>query len=329
MTFRDQRWGFLALAVVGIGLMACDPLLPPESAFSENTGQRGGNPDGSLADAGASDSGPSTDAGPRDGGPLDGGTGNGLIGSGCTTNSDCQSGDCLAQVPGGYCSQVCGNGVSCPGNSQCTQVIGGEMLCLRDCSKPSQCRTGYTCQPTEGVCNLPCENDMECATGQHCDTGTGQCLGACQSYANCASGETCNTATHQCTGGPGQLGGPCSKSSECVEGNSPSCLTSSSGFPDGYCVSTCGVTSVTCPGSGECVAGLDANGGRLCVTTCATAADCRYDYQCVPIPGRASVCMPPCTNDNVCGPGQTCDTTSGVCQGGGEVGGLNGVDGGG
>jgi hypothetical protein len=63
------------------------------------------------------------------------------------------------------------------------------------------------------------------------------------------------------------------------------------------------------------------------VTTCASNADCRHDYQCVPFQvgfgGNPGICMPPCADNSVCAPGQQCDTMTGVCQGDGQTGGLN------
>jgi len=49
-------------------------------------------------------------------------------------------------MPGGYCSQWCGDG-SCPGGSICVDAGLGVPICLDTCTSSAQCRQaeGYGC----------------------------------------------------------------------------------------------------------------------------------------------------------------------------------------
>jgi hypothetical protein len=80
------------------------------------------------------------------------------IGSACSADGDCTSGTCLtpASYPpyvGGYCSQKqCTT--SCPAGSFCTNgaaTMGS--ACLKLCTTPADCRSGYSCC-TEASMNM-------------------------------------------------------------------------------------------------------------------------------------------------------------------------------
>jgi hypothetical protein len=140
------------------------------------------------------------------------GTGNN--GDPCTTNGDCNSGFCLPDpFPGGYCSTDCTT-MSCAAGEACT-TVGGVTGCLKQCSSPTDCRSGYNCY--QGVCQPPCSGDSACGKGFSCQNGQctplpGKMTGAsCTSDGECSS-RTCDPNTKTC-----QLS--CSTDGECGPGN--------------------------------------------------------------------------------------------------------------
>ncbi len=72
------------------------------------------------------------------------------VGAACTDASDCgsllgSSVGCRLDLPGGYCTVSCTNGV-CPSGSHC----GRDFFCIEDCTDPGMrgsCREGYLCTP--------------------------------------------------------------------------------------------------------------------------------------------------------------------------------------
>lgn len=89
------------------------------------------------------------------------------IGAACSSASDCARSTCIADLPGGYCTQESCDVVGCPAGSSCWNLGGQEQFfaCLRDCTAQGQCRTGegYACDadqtcwwtpPPAGTCNL-------------------------------------------------------------------------------------------------------------------------------------------------------------------------------
>jgi Cys-rich repeat protein len=146
----------------------------------------------------------------------------------------------------------------------------------------------------------------------------------CHSNSDCPAGQTCDTSTNLCGG---QVGDTCTQDTDCSAGNNAVCLTATDEFPGGYCTASCNAIGGQhgCPNGYHCVEGiLDNNQNQLtCLAVCNSPADCRFDYQCVPVT-NGNVCVPPCNVDpSACGNNQRCDNQTGVCQGGGVTNGLN------
>jgi hypothetical protein len=130
----------------------------------------------------------------------DGGVTTGLaVGSACSTGPQCTSNFCLPEnsplgatgFPGGYCSQNCGNGTTCPMGSTCisSNALGvPTTTCFATCDLSAlgtqgPCRTGYVCSPSPmsstptAFCAPKCTNGglAGCGNGQTCNMTTGLC----------------------------------------------------------------------------------------------------------------------------------------------------------
>jgi hypothetical protein len=128
-------------------------------------------------------------------------------------------------------------------------------------------------------------------------------------------------------GGDGGTGTPCTQTDQCAAGplfDNARCISERradggiSGWPSGYCSSTC--LSGTCPGNGECLS------DNYCYAACTTPGQgrgaCRPGYVCAQlfyaadggvIPGRGA-CYPDCRNVGVtCLNGSTCNAL-GHCE---------------
>ncbi len=88
----------------------------------------------------------------------------GPIGAFCADGGDCQSGQCDAAQPNGYCTASCG---ACPG-APCV-----EGSCKSACDAEADCRFGYLC--VEQACVPACRSDADCVGEEICDTGSGRC----------------------------------------------------------------------------------------------------------------------------------------------------------
>jgi hypothetical protein len=78
--------------------------------------------------------------------------GGGRVGARCLDFSDCAGTlECLdgAFVPGGYCTQVCGNDAEC-GEGSCATFEDGN-YCGRTCQGAEDCREGYSCTQRDHV----------------------------------------------------------------------------------------------------------------------------------------------------------------------------------
>src|SRR5690606_35084354 len=129
----------------------------------------------------------------------------------CTENAECANGGGVcAQFQGqagGVCTQVCGNGVACPGDSICVQFqdqTGATYpLCVNpDFENAGICHNGYTCSGTnEGGCpstGVSCANqgamcgpDTEFCLTTSPDDMTGVCSCSCQTDSDCGAGNSC------------------------------------------------------------------------------------------------------------------------------------------
>ena len=81
------------------------------------------------------------------------------IGASCTDNKECQTDLCLGNLPGGYCSQLCGDNATCPPGRSCA-TEGSPSFCLDACETAAGCREGYACRG--GLCDPTCQQDSDC-----------------------------------------------------------------------------------------------------------------------------------------------------------------------
>ncbi|MBN1606228.1 MAG: hypothetical protein JW940_06320 [Polyangiaceae bacterium] len=106
----------------------------------------------------------------------------GPIGAACTLNAQCASGVCTPDMDasgstgwtGGYCTQSCSGGASCPAGSMCVTFADGTAYCSASCTADT-CRPGYVCSGTLAVCLPDCRQGWSCGTTLTCDQGTGMC----------------------------------------------------------------------------------------------------------------------------------------------------------
>lgn len=70
------------------------------------------------------------------------------IGAACTGNTACDSNTCqtaaMSMVAGGYCTQDCSNGGTCPTGSVCSNP-GAGAECVYPCTSNGDCRDGWVC----------------------------------------------------------------------------------------------------------------------------------------------------------------------------------------
>ena len=185
-----------------------------------------------------------------------------IVGSQCAGSGDCNSGLCLQDFPGGYCSSSCGGHLAtCEPGSGCYQLQSGSAFCLAVCQADSECRQGYLCDFVEtnedgkakGFCLPPTDPQPLgglCATGEHCQTG--YCIAG---WPNGYCSSTCD----QCGGGICHQNNcvvPCSSASDCRYGYV--CQATQSGATG--CIPGC-QSDAECPqgqscdqASGECKA---------------------------------------------------------------------------
>ncbi len=219
-----------------------------------------------------------------------GASASGDLGNACTADEDCDTGRCLLELEGGYCTLGCEESEDCP---------GGTCWALRD---------------LEGsVCLLSCMENDECRT----DEG----------YI-CDSDDTCFPGGGGGEPGSGDVppGGPCTADAECM-GPGGQCIV---GFPDGYCIMAgCGEDAPcpagsdcfaiddegntaclpTCGDSGDCRDQYGCTDPGVCLPAC-TADSCPEGQVCNEERG---ICEdPPCTADS-CPEGTFCGD-NGRCQ---------------
>jgi hypothetical protein len=75
------------------------------------------------------------------------GAAQGELGAACTGNADCNSGLCVTDMPGGYCSAACETAEDCGAGGSCWNLGADTSLCLLNCMDTSECRgdAGYIC----------------------------------------------------------------------------------------------------------------------------------------------------------------------------------------
>lgn len=206
-----------------------------------------------------------------DGGDPPAGTG--ATGDPCATGGDCAGGLCMP-FPDGYCSSDCAD-VACGAGAICRSV-GNKPECLKACTGPGDCRSGYVC--FESVCQPPCANDAGCPTGFGCVAGnctplTGTANGGrCKSDGDCAS-RRCDLNFDVCRKA-------CLYESDCGMGQT--CYVNpvdrnNDGSTDSLqpiCIARRGKAGV----GASCKTDLDCDAGQcelgVCVTLCQSGNDC-------------------------------------------------------
>jgi hypothetical protein len=140
--------------------------------------------------------------------PVDfGDNGGGLCMTVCNSGADCVEGQtCLALVNNAVCidnnQAPCETSADCGGDFICTDVGGGNSLCLPFCGADADCDDGQQCEPVEGTSFSLCEDlgqlcddANDCLTGEQCfvqgNDVFGRCIPSCSSNADCEEGELC------------------------------------------------------------------------------------------------------------------------------------------
>lgn len=149
-----------------------------------------------------------------------------------------------------------------------------------------------------------CTADAQCQTltdrYHRCDVASGQCL--CTDDRGCGVSESCN-ALGRCQAIAGCLNSDdCGDGLFCRLGNCEAVA---------FCgAERCCSTDAACPFKSVC----DALTGA-CVPGCRDEADCIMGQGCVGAgSGRLGSCDAVCTSDALCGPGELCNLTFGVCE---------------
>lgn len=246
----------------------------------------------------------------------------GELGMACSGSRDaCEGGTCLTEfesgMPGSYCTYVgcdptLADGAEgadgCPGGGVCVDA-GTAGICLAGCSGSEDCRTGYSCSPSDPAdatsptaCRAACADDTVCANdGFECNLGTGLCR---EPFDDADIGEPCSAGT-------GCEGGQCLSEED-------------AGWPAGTCsFPGCRLSgdgpAETCPTGTVCI---DEGEGDptlgVCIDACTVGGtgECRPGYACVALTsgGTEGACRPACDADDDCAAGRTCNTTTGLCE---------------
>jgi len=230
---------------------------------------------------------------------------------------DCDEGyvqqelDCIAEV------QNCGNGALDPGeecdttdlnNQTCASLLPdqsmGELACSVNCTFDTEGCTSSVCGDDLAQGTEECDGtDLR---GVFCDdlitgtTGTLTCTGAC------------TLDISGCIAPLGNIGAPCTTSSQCVSA-AATCLTEAlQGMPSGYCVTDCDSQGACTEAGTDCLSTSDFS---LCAKTCTLGGDdCRDGYICVDIGNPLGICWAGCTAHSQCPSTGHCDIASGFCN---------------
>jgi hypothetical protein len=220
----------------------------------------------------------------------------------CTGGLSCVEDD---RFVGGYCTQVCSDGV-CPGAADCDQTTSPP-LCLARCGAASDCRDGYQCWL--GNCRPACGSSSDCGDGARCSDGV--CSAGCADDADCSPPTECVLGV--CVEVPddgGTMrtpGTPCAIDGECASGI---CLPADLG---GVCTIGCAESSdcvevpfdaACAPIAGQTICALVPDDGSRIAEACSIDADCQ---------GRACIagqCTEPCADATDCVTGQICTTVT-------------------
>ncbi len=197
----------------------------------------------------------------------------GDLGSACGVNQDCDSGTCLTNLVGGYCSLLdcaadadCGSGGRCfaleadPGTGEGSGEAGqsAATACFAGCTNDASCRFGYACTDVDG--------------------GGGACIPS----------EADNRSPVRNPSGADD-GQPCTVDINCKGGT---CLREAEGYPGGYCT-TLDCASVGCnssaTGTADCWVVAEET---ACFVSCTADGECRGGYGCIGGASGDGYCAP-------------------------------------
>jgi hypothetical protein len=202
-----------------------------------------------------------------------------VTGQPCFENTDCTANHndpiCLdsAAWPNGYCSEFCDVALQdCAAGNVCYGglAISKNGVCLQECTLDSDCAPDYACLDV-GLSSMVCMVGPETNCTDYLDND-GDGLTDCQDPTNCQSLPACIPGTTN-------VGGPCTKHSNCTAStgvHNPFCFDEADeGYPNGYCSHFCDPTVVNdCGATAICVPnGPDS--ANVCMKTCTTDSQCR------------------------------------------------------
>jgi hypothetical protein len=201
----------------------------------------------------------------------------------CAQPAECPDGECLADLPGGFCLVQCADDAGCGPAGRCLPNNDNE-ICYDRCDDGSNCREGWICNDVtdqngmvDGQVCVPDCNEAGCGRGQSCNAETGLCEQvptpcpyACQGGEECRDARcvrlngTCVTDYHCELGTEQCYEGQCvpAEVSQCV--GAAACAASQSCIPvsqnpadPGICLFNCGA-DVDCPINEACYEGINA-----------------------------------------------------------------------
>lgn len=299
---------------------------PPDidAAPGDATSDAASGPDGTASDGGAAG-----DAGPiYCGHPSDC-----AAGTFCAASGTCQAGECSGASPCIY-GYACGSSGVCassqPGACDRDVQCSSGALCLAGangnggvCIPPaSQCFDGIQCDPGDkcvaGKCAQPCTSTANCRDGYGCNTTTGVCV---TPLKMCLVTNDCGSALQVCVDGacvPRSSGATCATAGDvwtengCVPNQSATfaCTT------EGQLGSGAGAPGVSCAQSqicvhGDCWISCDAPNQSACagqptLTVCKPVTTGATTYNvCGTAQGLGNQCGPGASNQSCTG-GATC-----------------------
>lgn len=241
-----------------------------------------------------------------------------VIGTHCALTSDCDGGTCLGW-PSGYCTELDCTAGSCPANTACIELAGGNTACLASCDSIVDCLT----DSTQGCKALPQVGDTEPVKVCHgVESGAGDVGDLCDGDLVCANDAVCLATI---PGGycavVGCEEGGCAAGSACVK------------FDGAFtCMATCGIDE-HCPAAPDaerkcadlktpslslqkvCIAaGSGKNVGELCVG----GVECGSGVCEILGDGQCSQTDGPCFDESDCNGAEFCitgpDKIVGVCS---------------
>ncbi len=178
-------------ALIALSLVAC---VPSGSDNGDNDGAEGPDDPMMTGDGGSDEGGQSMEPGGGDSTPA-------ALGAACNIHRDCESGFCLAGLPGGYCTQACQESEDCGPTGSCWNMGGAQRLCLLNCDDSTDCREddGYVCDRNNACAPASAGGGGGGGGGPGMGSSPGVPVGETVgdfALINCASGEEVNMRTY-------------------------------------------------------------------------------------------------------------------------------------